>query len=224
MAGGVEESDLAAVVLDLVGADVLSDPAGLRLDDRGLADRVEQGRLAVVDVAHDRDHGRPVCEILCGVLVLLRLELLLGRVLDLQLTVRNELGGDQLDLLVAERLGDGDHLPQAHHHLDDVGDGLAHRGREILHRHARRDTDRTGGRRNRLLRWPRFLPLASLARVLARSVGRVVDHHAALAAAGDGALAGPDRTVWSVRAVSHRRQCKDVPAPDRPARSVEGLG
>ena len=54
----VEEGDLPAVDLGLVGADVLRDPAGLGLDDRRLADRVEQRRLAVVDVAHDRDDRR----------------------------------------------------------------------------------------------------------------------------------------------------------------------
>jgi hypothetical protein len=47
----------------LVGADVLCDPARLGLDDLGVADRVEERRLAVVDVPHDRDHGRPRHEI-----------------------------------------------------------------------------------------------------------------------------------------------------------------
>ena len=55
----VEEGDAPAVVVDLVGADVLRDPAGLGLDDRALADRVEERRLPVVDVAHDRDDRRP---------------------------------------------------------------------------------------------------------------------------------------------------------------------
>ena len=54
----VEERELPAVDLGLVRADVLRDPAGLGLDDRGRADRVEQRRLAVVDVAHDRDDRR----------------------------------------------------------------------------------------------------------------------------------------------------------------------
>jgi hypothetical protein len=49
VAGRVEEGDLPVAVDDLVGADVLRDPAGLGLDDRGLADRVEQRRLAVVE-------------------------------------------------------------------------------------------------------------------------------------------------------------------------------
>ena len=43
----------------LVGADVLRDAAELLLGHLGLADGVEQRRLAVVDVAHDRDDRRP---------------------------------------------------------------------------------------------------------------------------------------------------------------------
>ena len=55
------------VVVDLVGADVLGDAAGLAGGDLGLADRVEQRGLAVVDVAHDRDDRRAVGEIVVGV-------------------------------------------------------------------------------------------------------------------------------------------------------------
>ena len=58
VAGRVDEGDLLAVALDLVGADVLGDAAGLAGDHIGLADGVEQRRLAVVDVAHDGDHRR----------------------------------------------------------------------------------------------------------------------------------------------------------------------
>ena len=119
----VEERDLPAVDLGLVGADVLRDPAGLGLDDRGLADRVEQRRLAVVDVAHDRDDRRAGLERLLGVVVRLRLGLLLAGVLDRDLAL--ELGGDQLDLVVGERLGRGLHLAEVHQHLDD----LRHRDR-----------------------------------------------------------------------------------------------
>ena len=90
----VEEGDRLLVVVDLVGADVLGDAAGLAGGDLGLADRVEQRGLAVVDVAHDRDHRRAVVEALLGVLELGRLGLLVG-------------GGDDLDLavvLVGDRL------------------------------------------------------------------------------------------------------------------------
>ncbi len=85
--GRVEEGDPPSVVIDLVGADVLRDPAGLGLDDRALADCVEQRRLPVVDVAHDRDDGRPVGEVLLVVLEDLVLEVLLVGVLDLDLAL-----------------------------------------------------------------------------------------------------------------------------------------
>jgi hypothetical protein len=58
VAGGVEEGDLAPVVLDLVRADVLRDAAGLAGGDVRLADRVEERGLAVVDMAEDdNDRG-----------------------------------------------------------------------------------------------------------------------------------------------------------------------
>ena len=140
----VEERDLAAVVLGLVRADVLGDSAGLGLDDGGLADRVEQRRLAVVDVAHDRDHRRPRDEILLGVLVDLRELVLLGDVLDGDLAL--DLGGDQLHGLVRERLRDRDHLAEAHHDLDDLGRRHAERLGQVLDGHAGRDRDRAGRR------------------------------------------------------------------------------
>ena len=83
----VDEGDRLAVLVHLVGADVLGDPAGLAGDDLGLADRVEQRGLAVVDVAHDRDHRRAVGEVLVGVVVDRRLDRLLGGADDLDLAV-----------------------------------------------------------------------------------------------------------------------------------------
>ena len=44
---------------DMVGADVLGNATRLAGDDVGLADVVEQRRLAVIDVAHDGDNWRP---------------------------------------------------------------------------------------------------------------------------------------------------------------------
>src|SRR5690606_41789620 len=64
----IDEGDrtLDSVVLgpDLVSADVLGDAAGLALDDVGLADRVEQAGLTVVDVTHDGDHRRTDLEVI----------------------------------------------------------------------------------------------------------------------------------------------------------------
>ena len=56
----IDEDDRAAVLLDRGCADVLRDAAGFALGHVGGADRVEQRRFAVIDVAHDGDHGRPL--------------------------------------------------------------------------------------------------------------------------------------------------------------------
>ena len=62
-------------------------PPASPADDLGLADRVQQRGLAVVDVAHDRDHRRALDEVLLGVLED-RLDLdVVGGVDDLDLLV-----------------------------------------------------------------------------------------------------------------------------------------
>jgi hypothetical protein len=227
VARGVEEGQLPALVVDLIGADVLRDPAGLGLDDGGLADRVEQGRLAVVDVAHDRDHRRPVREVLVGVLVGLGLELLLGRVLDVHLAA--DLVGDQLHLVVGERLRRRPELAEVHQDLDQLLHGDAERLREVLDGDAGGDGDRAGRRDDLapLLR-ARILAGAPLAVALARTLAALVDDHAALAAAGHGPARAkrPVRPVWSlVSAVSHSSppQCRAAPVQDRPARCASGF-
>src|SRR5262249_1320141 len=51
----VEERDLAAVDLDLIGADVLRDATSLTGRDARVANRVQERGLAMVHVAHHRD-------------------------------------------------------------------------------------------------------------------------------------------------------------------------
>ena len=95
--------------VDLVGPDVLGDPTGLAGDDVGGPDPVEQQRLAVVDVTHDRDDGRPRPQIgLVLFLVVVVLEIL-GEELGLLLLawvdqpdVRAELGREELDHVVRQ--------------------------------------------------------------------------------------------------------------------------
>ena len=48
---------------------MLGDAADLALGDAGVADGVEQRRLAVVDVAHDGDDGRTRLEILVAIVI-----------------------------------------------------------------------------------------------------------------------------------------------------------
>ena len=96
---GVDEGDLALVAVDLgghlVGTDGLGDATGLAGDHVGLADRVEQLRLAVVDVTHDGDDRRTSLEVVLAALVLAELD-----VEALQQLAVLVLGRDDLDVVV----------------------------------------------------------------------------------------------------------------------------
>ena len=74
----IDECDSAVIVfglgVDLVGTDVLGDATGLTRDDVGLADRIKELRLAVVDVAHDGHHRRSRREILLTTLIFTEVE------------------------------------------------------------------------------------------------------------------------------------------------------
>ena len=141
----VDERDRLAALHGLVGADVLGDATGLAGHDVGRADAVEQQRLAVVDVAHDRDDRRPRLLGLGIVVVVvveegLQLELLLLAGLHEQ-HVGADLEREQLDLLVGERHGGGDHLAVLEEEAHDVGRGAVQLGAELLRRGAPLDDD-----------------------------------------------------------------------------------
>ena len=112
VAGRVEEGDGVAVVAHLVGADVLGDAARLARGHLGLADGVQQRGLAVVDVAHDRDHRRALHEVRVGVLELGLVAHVVGGAHHAHLLL--ERVGEHLDGLVGERLGERGHLAQLH--------------------------------------------------------------------------------------------------------------
>ena len=118
--------------VDVIGADVLGDSAGLAGHDVGLADVVEQRGLAVVDVAHDGDHRRPRHQLLGRVVGGVALDL--RRVLVLPDRLEAERRGDQLDLVEVEALVDRHHQAQLlERELDDLGGGHLHRARELGH-------------------------------------------------------------------------------------------
>ena len=155
----------------------------------------------MVDVAHDRHDRRTRCEILLGVLEDLRQLLLVGGVLDRDLTL--QLGSDQLDLLVGERLRDLHHLAEAHHDLDQLRGRNAERLREVADGDSRRNGCRA-------CRWRDFLLLTLRGRVGAATVvarvgtiGPALDHDPALAPGSS--LPRPNWTVRLVRFVSHQR-------------------
>ena len=96
---GVDEGDAAVVAVDLgvhlVGTDVLGDATGLLGDDVGLAQRVEELGLSVVDVTHDGHDRRTGLEVL--LLALVGAELDVEGVEQLAVLV---LGRDDLDDVV----------------------------------------------------------------------------------------------------------------------------
>jgi hypothetical protein len=106
-----------------------------------------------------------------------------------------ELGGEQLHLVVGQRLRRRLHLPEVHQDLDQVAHRHAERLREVADGDARLDGDGTGRRRDRLLGRARLGALARLTRVGAlRAPGAAVDDDAPLAAGAAGA-ARPNRSV-----------------------------
>ncbi|GIX22157.1 MAG: hypothetical protein KatS3mg121_0940 [Gammaproteobacteria bacterium] len=133
--------------LDVIGADVLGDAAGLGSRHLGAADVVEQRGLAVVDVAHDGHHRRPRHRL--AVVLDVHREALLGR---------GRVHGDGLVThflhhqhrgVLVERLVDGRHHPHAHQGLDQLGRLDGHRLGELGDGdgfgHAHLAHDRRGG-------------------------------------------------------------------------------
>src|SRR5207237_549097 len=154
VAGRVDERDQAPVLVDLVGADVLGDATGLPSDHIGLPDAVEEQRLAVVDVAHHGDDRRAGSQVLFVLVVVgehgLELDLLLLAGIDEQ-HLGADVVGEQLDHVVRERLGGGDHLALLQQEEDDVGRRAVQLGPEVLGGRAALDDDLTlGDRRVRM--------------------------------------------------------------------------
>ena len=146
MSRGVDERDAATVAVDLVGADALGDPARFAGDDVRGADRVEERRLAVVDVTHDRhDRGARLEERLVFFFVLIAEECLQLELLFLAGLDKEHLGaeglGDQLDHLVGEGLGAGDHLAGVQQEPHEVRGVAVELGCELLDRDPAWDHD-----------------------------------------------------------------------------------
>src|SRR5690606_30945967 len=148
---GVDEGDQTVLVAEvrehLVGADVLGDAACLALADVGLADRVEQAGLAVVDVTHDGDHRRADLQVVLAALVLAvgevealqQLAVLVLRADDLDDIVH--LAAEQLEGLVVDRLGRGDHLAEVEQRLHESSRVRVDLLREVRQRRAASEAD-----------------------------------------------------------------------------------
>ena len=155
MAGRIEKGKLAGLALvhhvDLVGADVLRDAAGLAGGDLSLADRVQQARFTVVDVAHHRDDRRsrhPFEVLLDGGLVQGRGAVALFRGRDRRplAHLETELGRDDGGRVVVDLLVLGREDAVADQRLNDMGRSEAEELGQIADRDDARQLDGT-------LRW-----------------------------------------------------------------------
>ena len=122
---------MAGADVDLIGADVLGDAARLARRDVGIAQRIEQRGLAVVDVAHHGHHRRARLQILGPVLDALEADLDVGLADPLGLVA--ELAHDQLGGVGIEGLIDGRHDAHLHQLLDHVGAAHRHPVGELGH-------------------------------------------------------------------------------------------
>ena len=130
VAGGVDEGYLGAVLFYLVGADMLGDAARFAGDDIGVADGVEQRRLAVVDVTHDRHHRRPWLQRFRRVVAAedAFLNIAVGNALD----GVAEIGGDQFGSIGVDDVAGRQDLALLHQVFDNVDRTLRHAHGEFL--------------------------------------------------------------------------------------------
>ena len=133
---GVEEGDLPAVGENhVVCSDVLCDSSGLSRDHIGLADIVQQGSLAVVDVAHHCDDRRPGLEVLLPVRLAVLIDFI-GKLGGHELHLVSELLGDENEGLRIEPLVDGYHQSEVEAGSDNlVHRSVVHKGSEVIDGH-----------------------------------------------------------------------------------------
>ena len=132
VAGRVDEGDAGALGgLHLVGANVLRDPARLAGGNIAGADGVEQRRLAVIDMAHDRDHGRADKQSVGGIVLAPEPDL------DISLADAPDLVAEVLDHELrgvgVDRLGNCHDCAHLHQALHDFGAAHGHAAGELLH-------------------------------------------------------------------------------------------
>ena len=147
---------------DLVSTDVLGNAAGLAGSYVRLTDAVEESRLAMVDVAHDRNDGRPRAkELFLVVVVVLFAEVASLKLCLLLFTGIDEpyggadLGGKKLDHVVGKRHRGRHHLALRQQETHDVCGATVQPRRQLLGRGTPFDDDftlRHGGVRGHICR------------------------------------------------------------------------
>ena len=119
MARGVQEGDQLAVDVDLVRTDVLGDAARLGGGDVGVADCVEDGGLAVVDVSHNNNNRWALYLLLVLVLAVIK-EAVLDGDDNLLLNLRADFHGNQGSGVVVDDVRNRLHLAQHHQAFDNL--------------------------------------------------------------------------------------------------------
>ena len=137
VAGRVEEGDLRLVLQrHLIRTDMLGDATGFPAHDIGAAQRVEQARLAVIDMTHDRNDGRTRNGLIIHIFVRV-----VGQI-DVRIAdaddVVTEFGDEQLGRVLVDRLRHRDGHAHLEQRLDQVGTLFRHAVGEFL------DGDRFG--------------------------------------------------------------------------------
>ena len=132
VAGGIQKRDHIPVHVHSVSADVLGDAAGFFRSDGGLADGVQQGGLAVVNVTHDHYDGGAGLQLFGGIHMVVD-DLLLDGDGDFLLHLAAHLGGHELGGVKIDGLVDGGHDAVLHQALDDLSGGLLHPGSQLAH-------------------------------------------------------------------------------------------
>ena len=126
----VDEGNFLAVLLDLIGADMLGDAPGFPFDHASIANGVEQRRLAVIDMAHNGHDRRTRLEISFVVsrseqtLFDIRFRNALDRVA--------EFAGDKFSRVGVDHVTRLHHLSLFHEVLDDVHDTFGHAAGKFL--------------------------------------------------------------------------------------------
>ena len=132
VAGGIQKRDHIPVHVHSVSADVLGDAASFFRSDGGLADGVQQGGLAVVNVTHDHYDGGAGLQLFGGIHMVVD-DLLLDGDGDFLLHLAAHLGGHELGGVKIDALVDGGHDAVLHQALDDLSGGLLHPGSQLAH-------------------------------------------------------------------------------------------
>ena len=137
----IDERDLVAVRgFDLIRADMLRDAAGFARDDIRGPDRIEQRRLAVVDVTHDRDDGSTRLErSIVGIDIADETDFDVG--FRDALRRMAEFLHDEFRRVGVEHIGDFMHRALLHQILDEIDGALRHAVRQFLDRDRFRNDD-----------------------------------------------------------------------------------